>query len=260
MPTCPSPFDHRLGTPNTPIAASKRSRHAVNPSRCGCRAAQARLGIPVADRAPLYSGAVEDFLVPVLFRMGRGEEGAVVVELRRELARLYGEFSEIVLTFMLTNYRHHSMEGLLRAAKAIKRHSMGVHGGPSRADEAMFNFYPWNFTLADGQSRTFLMSNAAIFVGFDSAWADRKPGAICSVVFDGDCLVEFREPELVGFEKALIYIKSIERSDLPTLVAVDQPTIVPNADGMRPVDKTVSSLISWIGIFRAFFVMHRACR
>ena len=91
------------------------------------------------------------------------------------------------------------------------------------------------------------MSRAAIFVGFDSAWADRKPGAICSAVFDGDCFVEFREPELVGFEKALIYIKSIQRSDLPTLVALDQPTIVPNADGMRPVDKAVSSLISWIG-------------
>ena len=41
------------------------------------------------------------------------------------------------------------------------------------------------------------MSRAAILVGFDSAWADRKPGAICSAVFDGDCFVEFREPELV---------------------------------------------------------------
>jgi predicted RNase H-like nuclease len=91
------------------------------------------------------------------------------------------------------------------------------------------------------------MSRAAILVGFDSAWADRKPGAICSAVFDGDCFVEFREPELVGFERALIYIKSIQRSDLPTLVALDQPTIVPNADGMRPVDKAVSRLISWIG-------------
>jgi hypothetical protein len=57
-------------------------------------AAQARLGIPAAERAPLYSGEVEDFLVPVTVRMGRGEEGAVLVELRKELTRLYGEFSE----------------------------------------------------------------------------------------------------------------------------------------------------------------------
>jgi hypothetical protein len=54
-------------------------------------AAQARLGIPAAERAPLYSGEVEDFLVPVMIRMGRGEEGAVVVELRKALMRLYGD-------------------------------------------------------------------------------------------------------------------------------------------------------------------------
>jgi len=91
------------------------------------------------------------------------------------------------------------------------------------------------------------MSSAAIFVGFDSAWAGRKPGAICSAVFDGGCFVEFCEPVLVGFKEALIYINSVERSDRPTLVALDQPTIVPNTDGMRPVERVVSSLISWIG-------------
>ncbi len=79
-------------------------------------------------------------------------------------------------------------------------------------------------------------SRAAIFVGFDSAW-----------VFDGDRFTEFRSPESVRFERALAYIKSVQRSDLPTLVALDQPTIVPNAEGMRPVEKAVASLISWIG-------------
>jgi hypothetical protein len=81
-------------------------------------ATQARLGIPAAERAPLYSGEVEDFLVPVMIRMGRGEEGAVVVELRKALMRLYGEFGETVLTFMLKTYRHHSTEALLGAARA----------------------------------------------------------------------------------------------------------------------------------------------
>jgi hypothetical protein len=81
-------------------------------------AAQARLGIPAAERAPLYSGEVEDFLVPVMVRMGHGDEGAVVVDLRVELARLYGEFGETVLMFMLKTYRHHSTEALLRAARA----------------------------------------------------------------------------------------------------------------------------------------------
>jgi hypothetical protein len=81
-------------------------------------AAQARLDIPAAECAPLYSGEVEDFLVPVMVRMGHGDEAAVVVYLRKELTRLYGEFGETVLMFMLKTYRHHSTEVLLRAARA----------------------------------------------------------------------------------------------------------------------------------------------
>jgi hypothetical protein len=50
--------------------------------------------------------------------MGRGDEDAVVVELREKLTRLYGEFGEIVLMFMLKTYRHHSTEALLQTARA----------------------------------------------------------------------------------------------------------------------------------------------
>jgi hypothetical protein len=81
-------------------------------------AAQERMGVPEAERAPLVSGEVQDFLVPVMFWMGRGDEGRVVAELRNELTRLYGEFSETVLMFMLKTYRHHSTEALQRVAKA----------------------------------------------------------------------------------------------------------------------------------------------
>jgi predicted DNA-binding transcriptional regulator AlpA len=81
-------------------------------------AAQARLGISEAERAPLYSGEVEDYLTPVMFRIGRGDEGAVVVELRKEMTRLYGEFGETVLMFMLRTYRHGGTEALLEAAMA----------------------------------------------------------------------------------------------------------------------------------------------
>jgi hypothetical protein len=78
--------------------------------------AQARLGIHEADRAPLYSGEVEDFLMPVVLRMSPGDERAVVVALRTELARLYGEYGEAVLKFMLKSYRHGGTEALQRAA------------------------------------------------------------------------------------------------------------------------------------------------
>jgi predicted RNase H-like nuclease len=87
------------------------------------------------------------------------------------------------------------------------------------------------------------------FVGFDSAWADNSaaPGAICSVHFDGVGYADFRSPELVGFDRALDYIKAVRFPGEPTIVALDQPTIVPNASGMRPAEKVVASLVSWMG-------------
>jgi predicted RNase H-like nuclease len=92
-------------------------------------------------------------------------------------------------------------------------------------------------------------SSAIVFVGFDSAWADnpRTLGAICSVVFDGDQFADVRHPESVRFLEALAHIDRARRPDLPMLVAIDQPTIVPNDKGMRPVDKVAATLISWIG-------------
>jgi hypothetical protein len=93
----------------------------ANPSTCrdlvAARfAAQARIGIAEADRAPLYSGEVEAVLVPIMFRMGPGEERAVVAGLRKELTDVYGEFSETVLRFMLKTYRHGGTAALQRAA------------------------------------------------------------------------------------------------------------------------------------------------
>jgi hypothetical protein len=86
-------------------------------------AAQACFGVPENKRVPLYSGEVEDFLVPIMFRMRRGDEVAVVAELRKELTRLYGEFSEMMLMFMLKSYRHHNTEALLRAARTTPARS-----------------------------------------------------------------------------------------------------------------------------------------
>ena len=91
--------------------------------------------------------------------------------------------------------------------------------------------------------------SAAIFVGFDSAWTDsaKARGAICSTIFDGERFIHFQRPVLADFQQALAYIGALQRSDLPTLIALDQPTLVPNHVGMRPVEKVAASLISWIG-------------
>ena len=86
----------------------------------------------------------------------------------------------------------------------------------------------------------------ASFVGFDSAWTDnpKAPGAICSIRFDGSAFTDFLPPRLVGFAGASRFIRS---GTGPTLLALDQPTIVPNATGMRPVDKVAATFVSWSG-------------
>lgn len=86
-------------------------------------------------------------------------------------------------------------------------------------------------------------------VGFDSAWTDKPkaPGAICVIRLDVDGARLTVAPRLASFADALDVIRS-ERADAEKcLIALDQPTIVPNLSGSRPVDKVAASLISWIG-------------
>jgi hypothetical protein len=79
-------------------------------------AAQARAGVPEGDRAPLYSGQVEEYLTPILMRMGKGDESSVLAQMRQHLGRIYGEHAETVLRFMLRTYAHGGTEKLLALA------------------------------------------------------------------------------------------------------------------------------------------------
>jgi predicted RNase H-like nuclease len=86
-------------------------------------------------------------------------------------------------------------------------------------------------------------------VGFDSAWTDsiNAPGAVCAIRCNRDGELSSSEPELASFDQAFDFIAAEHaRSDV-CIVALDQPTIVPNLGGMRPVDKVAASLISWLG-------------
>lgn len=87
------------------------------------------------------------------------------------------------------------------------------------------------------------------FVGFDSAWTDspKAPGAIAAVCFDDQGRCSFHPPRLASFDQALAFIDAVNDPAGVTLVALDQPTIVPNAIGMRPVERAAASLISWLG-------------
>ena len=87
------------------------------------------------------------------------------------------------------------------------------------------------------------------FVGFDSAWTDnpRAQGAIAAVCIQNGACVGWHPPRLVSFDGALAFIGEVQSRDGITLVALDQPTIVANASGMRPVERAAASLVSWLG-------------
>lgn len=87
------------------------------------------------------------------------------------------------------------------------------------------------------------------FIGFDSAWADnpRVPGAITIARFNNGVLAEWVQPRLVGFQGATEAILSEKKRAKFLLVAIDQPTIVPNATGCRPVERVAASLVSKLG-------------
>ena len=86
-------------------------------------------------------------------------------------------------------------------------------------------------------------------IGFDSAWTDHpdKPGAICSLVFSNDRAACFKPPHLTSFDQALEFIEAERRACDICLVALDQPTIVPNDKGMRPVEKVAGALVGFTG-------------
>jgi predicted RNase H-like nuclease len=91
--------------------------------------------------------------------------------------------------------------------------------------------------------------SSTVIFGFDSAWTDapRAPGAICAVAFDGRGQVSFHEPRLVSFAEARAFINDVGKDFAVSLVALDQPTVVPNIAGSRPVDKVAAALVSFVG-------------
>ena len=90
---------------------------------------------------------------------------------------------------------------------------------------------------------------AVNLIGFDSAWSDnpRVPGAICALRVADDASPVFTPPDLVGFAAATDFVRDLHRPGDLTLVAIDQPTIVPNETGARPPERVVASVISWSG-------------
>ena len=81
------------------------------------------------------------------------------------------------------------------------------------------------------------------FIGFDSAWGDKKPGSIAWASFSNRRLERCCLPKLASFNEAISVCKKLRACHDFLLIGMDQPTIVENYSGMRPVEKVVSSLI-----------------
>ncbi|MFN2315799.1 MAG: DUF429 domain-containing protein [Gemmatimonadales bacterium] len=86
-----------------------------------------------------------------------------------------------------------------------------------------------------------------LLVGFDSAWTAKNAGAVVGVLRGaGGELTELGLPVTADFSEAAIRIGDWKEEYKParTLVMLDQPTIVPNTNGQRPVENLVGSPVS----------------
>jgi predicted RNase H-like nuclease len=59
--------------------------------------------------------------------------------------------------------------------------------------------------------------------------------------------VTFESPQHALFGQAIEFIEGKSRLHDTCIVAIDQPTIVPNEQGCRPVDRVAGSLVSFLG-------------
>ena len=80
------------------------------------------------------------------------------------------------------------------------------------------------------------------YIGFDSAWGGKAPGGLCYAVLDNGSLCESATPTLATFEDAKGVIEQCREEADYTLVAIDQPTMVPNHTGMRPVERVAGAI------------------
>lgn len=86
-----------------------------------------------------------------------------------------------------------------------------------------------------------------LFTGFDSAWGGRLRGAICNLkgeVKDGGLTLAVREPPMsVDWPKAVSQSRTWSTQSANHVVSIDQGLVVPNATGMRPVERLLASAL-----------------
>jgi len=85
---------------------------------------------------------------------------------------------------------------------------------------------------------------AILIVGFDSAWTRTNTGAIAGVLqLDDGTFNELGPPLIADYDKAQAIIRrwQAEKTPTATIVMLDQPAIVNNTAGQRPVENLVAA-------------------
>lgn len=82
-----------------------------------------------------------------------------------------------------------------------------------------------------------------LLIGFDSAWTPNNLGAIVGLFHDDQGYQVLGNPQSINYPGAQDLICQWQNQYQPeqTIIMLDQPTIVPNATGKRPVERIVSS-------------------
>ena len=85
------------------------------------------------------------------------------------------------------------------------------------------------------------------FIGFDSAWGDKKPGSITWASFSNQKLERCCLPKPAFFDDAVNVYNELRTCHDFLLIGIDQPTIVENSSRSRPVEGVVRPLIGKLG-------------
>ena len=85
-----------------------------------------------------------------------------------------------------------------------------------------------------------------LLVGFDSAWSAANQGALVGALVEGTNVTPLSPSVNANFSQALAQIQQWQYQWQPqtTWVGIDQPVIVPNERGQRPVEHILCGLIS----------------
>jgi predicted RNase H-like nuclease len=86
-----------------------------------------------------------------------------------------------------------------------------------------------------------------LLVGFDSAWTLTNSGALVGAIrFNDGTFCGLGTPQIVDYREAEVVILKWQAEQMPTatIVMLDQPTIVKNPTGQRPVENIVGSPVS----------------